>query len=186
MHTLISDFLIKESIIEPFNQLIKCCIRKLYTSNQVLSLFNTRQMHRRVEYNFRNRKVRIKNLIEFLLPENNSSKIIGPIPVSVWIYHDRTHITVLCWHDFNLNILRLALRHHLVKTFLYSLWTGIVHFLLGSEEGNHIHYEIKKRLDFVLERTVRFDLKNTQTLAALKKLTRLVTVTHFFKIWGYY
>lgn len=139
-------------------------------------------MHRRVEYNFRNRKIRIKNLIEFLLPENNSSKIIGPIPVSVWIDHNRTHITVLCWHDFDFNVLRLVLCHHLVESFLYSLWTRIAHFLLGGLERNHIHNEIKKRFNFVLEGTVRFDLKNTKTLAPLKELTRLVTVTHFFKI----
>ncbi len=163
---LVRHFFVKIYIIKSLDKFIKCHIRKLQASQKILTFFDCRQLYRRVDVNVGNWKVCIKNLVEFLLSHCNSEKIPWTIPVSVWSYHDWSHIAKLRWDNFDFDVFAFVLLHEFSETFLPG-----ISVLLGSRlsfnQRNGINNKVKEGFNFTIERTVELNWKNTQSLSFL-------------------
>ncbi len=163
---LVRHFFVKIYVIKSLDKFIKCHIRKLQTSQKILTLFDGRQLNRRVDVNVGDRKVCIKNLVKFFLSYCNSEKIPGTIPVSVWSYHDWSHIAKLRWDNFDFDVFAFVLLHQFSETFLPGI-SVLLGPRLGFDQRNGINNKVEEGFNFTIERTVELNWKNTQSLSFL-------------------
>ena len=163
---LVRHFFVKIYVIKSLDKFIKCHIWKLQASQKILTLFDCRQLNRRVDVNVGDRKVCIKNLVEFFLSYCNSEKIPGAIPVSVWSYHDWSHIAKLRWDNFDFDVFAFVLLLELSETFLPGR-AVLLGPRLGFNQRNGINNKVEEGFNFAIKWTVELNWKNTQSLSFL-------------------